>query len=139
MKKSYTILYVDDDHDDLLLIADAFERYTEHLRVVHACNGIEGLFALQQMQESGSLPCLVILDINMPKMDGKEMLKQLRANDDFKDLPVILFSTSGNPRDRDFAQSLDAEFITKPVSYSNMQSLISEFVSKCRLEVARWA
>lgn len=139
MKKSYTILYVDDDHDDLMLIADAFEKYTDHLRVVHAHNGLEGLSALKKMQENGSLPCLVILDINMPKMDGKEMLRRLRSDSDFKNIPVILFSTSSSAKDKDFALDFDADFITKPVSFSNLQFLIAEFVSKCRLEVAKTA
>lgn len=136
MKKSYTILYVDDDHDDLMLIADAFEKYTDHLRVVHANNGLEGLSALAKMQANGSLPCLVILDINMPKMDGKEMLQRLRTNSGFKHLPVILFSTSSSVKDKQFAQNFDADFITKPVNFSNLQSLIAEFVSRCKLEVA---
>lgn len=134
MNTSYTILYVDDDHDDLMLIADAFENYTSHLRVVHAYNGLEGLAALEKMKEKGSLPCLVILDINMPRMNGKEMLKRLRASSEFKDLPVILFSTSNSTSDKQFARELNADFITKPVSFSNLQALITEFVSKCTFE-----
>lgn len=139
MNKSYTILYVDDDHDDLMLIADAFERYTDYLKVVHAHNGLEGLSMLKKMQDNESLPCLVIIDINMPKMDGKEMLRTIRSNKDFQNLPVILFSTSNSEKDKDFAESLDADFITKPVSFPNLESLIAEFVSKCQFEAAKTA
>jgi CheY-like chemotaxis protein len=73
VKKSYTILYVDDDIDDLLLISEAFQKYTDHLTVIHASNGVEGLKCLNKFLQQGKLPCLVILDINMPVMNGKEM------------------------------------------------------------------
>ena len=139
MKKSYTILYVDDDQDDLMLIADSFEKYTEHLRVVHAFNGIEGLQALEKMEKNNALPCLIILDINMPKMDGKEMLQHIRANPHFRELPVIVFSTSTNPIDKQFAKAYDADFISKPIKFSNLESLIAEFVNKCHFEVEKSA
>lgn len=139
MSSRYTILYVDDDMDDLLLISEAFEKYTDHLKVVHAGNGVEGMTRLKSMQAEGSLPCLVILDINMPIMDGKELLKAMRQEKAFQELPVILFSTSSNPRDRLFAKNLDAEYVTKPLSYGEIKHLVSEFVTKCKFEVGNRA
>lgn len=139
MKRSYTVLYVDDDIDDLYLISDAFEKYTDHLTVVHAGNGMHGLQVLQKMNDNGELPCLVVIDINMPIMDGKQMLKKLRELPRYKDLSVILFSTSNSSVDKEFARSYQAEFISKPLSYSEMKSLIAQFVSKCRFEVKRTA
>ena len=139
MKRSYTILYVDDDMDDLYLISDAFEKYTDHLTVVHAGNGLQGLQVLQKMSDKAELPCLVIADINMPVMDGKQMLKKLREHTEYKDLPVILFSTSNSPADKEFAHNHDAEFISKPVNYSGMKSLVEQFVNKCRFEVKKTA
>lgn len=137
MKRSYTILYVDDDIDDLHLISDAFEKYTDHLIVLHACNGLEGLETLEKMHEAGSLPCLLIIDINMPIMDGKQMLEKLRTHSLFKDLPVILFSTSNSENDKQFAERHDADFIPKPAKYSELKSLVSKFVSKCKIEVKK--
>lgn len=137
MKRSYTILYVDDDIDDLHFISDAFEKYTDHLTVIHANNGIEGLKVLEKMHNSGSLPCLLIIDINMPVMDGKQMLEQLRAKLPFKYLPVILFSTSQSEKDREFAKNHDADFISKPKKYNELESLVSDFVTKCRIEVKK--
>lgn len=135
MNSSYTILYVDDDHDDLVLIAEAFEKYTDHLRVVHAYNGYEGIKALDKMRIKGSLPCLIILDINMPVMNGKEALKKIKEHTAYKNIPVIMFSTSSSSLDKKYAENLGAEFITKPISYTDIKSLVAEFVSKCRLEV----
>src|ERR1700694_1872854 len=135
MKHSYTILYVDDDHDDLLLISEAFLQFTEKLRVVHAFNGREGLQALKEMSAAHSLPCLVIMDINMPIMDRKEALVQMRKSEEFKTLPVVLFSTSNNSKDHQFAREWDADFITKPTNFSDMEGLVKQFVSRCVFEL----
>jgi len=89
MKRSYTILYVDDDADDLALISEAFEKYTDHLKVLHAANGVEGLKVLDKLHKEDKLPCLLIIDINMPIMDGKQMLKMLRDQRTYTQLPVI--------------------------------------------------
>jgi CheY-like chemotaxis protein len=137
MKRSYTILYVDDDEDDLLIISEAFERYTDHLSVVHAGNGIEGLKMLENMSEKGHLPCLLILDINMPVMDGKQMLQKLRARPKYNGLPVIVFSTSNSADDRKFALQNGAEFFSKPSGYSQLQTLVEQLVTKCRIEVTK--
>ena len=139
MKTSYTILYVDDDIDDLQLISDAFEKYTDHLRVVHAGNGKEGLKMLDAMKKETSLPCLLVIDINMPVMDGKEMLEKLRMQPAYKHLPVILFSTSQSEQDKDFAENFDAEFISKPNRYGELKSLVEQFVTKCSFEVEKSA
>lgn len=125
---------MDDDHDDILLISEAFEKYTDHLRVVHAYNGYEGVMTLQKMNEKGSLPCLIILDINMPVMNGKEALKKIRADRNYDDIPVIMFSTSNNLADKRYAEGLNADFITKPLSYNDMRALVDEFVSRCNIK-----
>lgn len=137
MDRSYTILYIDDDDDDLMIIAEAFEKYTDNLRVVHAYNGNEGLQVLRNMKEKIMLPCLIILDINMPVMDGKQTLAEIKRNKDYENIPVVMFSTSNSVYDKNFAERLGAEFITKPASYSDIQSLVKEFVNKCQLEVLK--
>jgi CheY-like chemotaxis protein len=139
MKRSYTILYVDDDADDLALISEAFEKFTDHLTVIHAGNGMEGLSLLERMNKEHKLPCLLIIDINMPIMDGKEMLRKLREEVPFKELPVIMFSTSDSSRDRQFAENYEADFLSKPSTYNELKALVGHFVSKCRFEVEKTA
>jgi CheY-like chemotaxis protein len=139
MTRSYTILYVDDDADDLSLISEAFERYTDHLTVVHAGNGVEGLKTLDKMHKEDKLPCLLVIDINMPIMDGKEMLRKIRERMAYKDLPVVMFSTSKSMIDQEFAEKYEAEFVSKPSKYIELQSLVGQFVNKCRFETHKTA
>jgi CheY-like chemotaxis protein len=137
MKRSYTVLYVDDDQDDLFLLAEAFEQYTDNLIVAHAYNGFEGLQVLEKMNREGSLPCLIILDINMPIMDGKATLAKIKTEEAYKDIPVVMFSTSQNPSDIAFAENLGAEYFVKPISYNNIKELVADFVKRCNLQIAR--
>lgn len=134
MKQSYTILYVDDDQDDLLLITEAFAKYTEKLTVINACNGHDGIQTLEKMNRNGSLPCLIIMDINMPVLNGLDALVQIRSQAEFKDIPIVLFSTSSNHKDAEFAAQWGAGYLTKPTSYGDLQDLVKEFVSWCSVK-----
>lgn len=133
---SYTILHVDDDEEDLMLIAEAFEKHTDQLRVIHANNGVEALQILEDRKRAGSLPCLILLDINMPVMDGKETLKQIKSQQEFTEVPVVLFSTSTNPADKLFATSYGADFITKPVNYTDVEGIVQQFAKRCQMAAA---
>jgi CheY-like chemotaxis protein len=135
MNPNYTILYVDDDKDDLMLISEAFEKYTDHLRVVHAFNGVEALQVLRKMYHKSILPCLIILDINMPIMDGKETLREIRKLEAYQHIPVVIFSTSRSPVDKDFAEGFNATFISKPHIYFELEKLVEQFVERCHVEV----
>ena len=132
MTRSYSILYVEDDADDLLIIAEAFEKYTDNLKIVHAHHGNEALQILNSLHLQDKLPCLIILDINMPIMDGKETLVEIRKKRAYDNIPIVIFSTSEKPEDKKFAESLDADYVTKPIQYSAMEKLVSDFVEKCR-------
>ena len=136
MSKKYTILYCEDDDDDLLIISDAFEKYTEDLRIHHARNGHEGLEILKSMSEEQKLPCMIILDINMPLMDGKQALREIRKVKDYSNIPIVVFSTSQSEKERRFVESLGAEFIAKPETYINLEAVVKAFVDKCKIDVS---
>jgi CheY-like chemotaxis protein len=132
MSRSYTILYVEDDPDDLLIIAEAFEKYTDNLKIIHAHQGYEALQLLNMLFLQDKLPCLIIMDINMPIMDGKETLVAIRRHKTYDNIPIVIFSTSEKPEDKKFAADLEADYITKPIQFSAMEKLVGEFVEKCR-------
>jgi CheY-like chemotaxis protein len=134
MPVKHTVLYAEDDADDLFIVQQAFDTYN-NIEVMHAGNGWEALKILDGLSANNVRPCLVILDINMPVMDGRETLERIRNNKDFHDVPVVLFTTSNSTLDRDFATRWQTELIVKPVDYSNLEGIVKKFVSTCNFEV----
>ncbi|MDB5207360.1 MAG: response regulator, partial [Flavisolibacter sp.] len=111
-----------------------FEKHDD-IKVVHSLNGSEALLALEGMLQENCLPCLIILDINMPVMNGREALQAIRNNPHFSKLKVVLFSTSDSPSDVAFAKSFDASLITKPIEYANLEMIAKAFVDQCNFEI----
>lgn len=135
MTSKHTILYIEDDLDDLFLVEQAFEKYNTDIQVVHAKDGFEALKYLNKLSDGHGMPCLIILDINMPGMDGRETLIRIKQSDRLKDIPVVLFTTSSSDRDKYFARKWNAEFITKPLVYSELEELAKSFVNLCDFEM----
>ncbi len=131
------ILYADDDNDDLLFVKEAFEEQSLNVDLVTAKDGVETLTYLKKSISCNNIPCLIILDINMPRMDGKQTLLKLKEMEELKHVPVILFSTSSQKTDKDFAQKHEAGFITKPIDYSQMGRIITTFFDYCSDDVKR--
>jgi CheY-like chemotaxis protein len=131
----HIILYADDDQDDQQLVIQAFEKYNHNVNIETASNGVEALKYLKNLSIYQQHPCLIILDINMPKMDGKETLMKIRQTDKLKDIPVVLFSTSASGKDKEFAHKWDADFISKPVTYTELISIADEFIKHCGYDV----
>lgn len=135
----HTILYAEDDLDDLFMIRQAFEQFDGVTQLLHASNGFEALEQLKKLKTEKHLPCLIILDINMPGMNGREALIRIRQSEDFKDIPVVLFTTSSSELDKAFARKWNAEFITKPLVYSELEELAKHFSSLCTASVSERA
>lgn len=130
------VLYADDDTDDLELVAEAFSKYRDNVELVTVTDGLQALSYLTTTTKSmNRLPCLIILDINMPRLTGRETLIRLREIDKFEQVPVILFSTSSQPYDKEFAQSYGAGFITKPLDYRQMDRIAEQFLQHCSDEI----
>ena len=126
------ILYVDDDEDDRVIMAASVERVNPNVEVVLAENGLEALEWLKSAQESASrLPCLIVLDLNMPFLDGRETFQRLREDTGLQKVPVIVFSSSENPGDKAQFTALGIEFLTKPSSIANMSEIVNHMISLC--------
>lgn len=130
-------MYADDDPDDIELVEDAFKRYASNVEVMTFRDASQALSYLKQLSGADPLPCLVIFDINMPLMSGKEALIRLRQIEQYAELPVVLFTTSSMPADKLFAQHYKAGFITKPLGYEQMELITKEFISHCTEETQR--
>lgn len=131
------ILYADDDQDDLMLVKDAFNRYSTNIEVVTVENGSEALSYLNNLSEIDPVPCLIILDINMPLLNGKEALKAIRVMERFKHTPVVLFSTSSLYDEKKFAEDYNASFISKPMDMGELEQVADKFIDHCSYEVRK--
>ena len=137
MPSKSIILYADDDQDDLQLLQQAFRHYSDNIEMLTFPNGFQALSYLKSLSSLDPLPCLIILDINMPGISGKEVLKEIRKMERFETIPVVLFSTSSHPQDKDFALKHNAGFITKPIDARQMAIVADEFIDHCAEEVKR--
>ena len=131
----HTIVYAEDDNDDVQFVRDCFNQYDNKIELIHAQNGNEALTVLHDLQQKEITPCLIILDINMPLMDGRQALVKIKGNEELKKIPVVMFTTSNSHLDKEFAQKWGADFITKPLRYSEVEGLAEEFVRRCDMEM----
>jgi two-component system response regulator len=117
------ILLVEDNPDDVELTRIAFEQanVAQLLRVVgDGAEALDYLFARGRHadRDATSLPSLVLLDLNLPRVDGREVLQAIRANEATRNLPVVVLTTSAEPFDIDASYALGANsYIRKPVDF----------------------
>jgi len=130
--KQKIILYVDDDADDREFLCDAIHKANPEVEVVQAENGLEALDYLNSNKENHNrLPCLIVLDINMPLLDGKETFHCIKNDRVLQALPVIVLSSSEKPADKDLFNNLGVEYFTKPTNISYLSTIASRMVSVC--------
>lgn len=132
-----TILYADDDPDDVELLKEAFECMAGDIELITCSHGAEALQYLQTLPLHKPTPCLIILDINMPVLDGKQALARLRSINRFSSTPVVLFSTSSDSREKDFARQYEAGFITKPLDVREMAKIADSFIDHCTEDIKK--
>jgi CheY-like chemotaxis protein len=131
------VLYADDDADDIQFVADAFKRYSKDVELVTVSDGMQALSFLTAIEPKDPPPCLIILDINMPKLNGKEALIQIRQIKRFRHIPAILFTTSSQSRDKEFADKYNAGFLTKPIDFSQVDVAVYTFMRHCTDEISK--
>ncbi len=126
-----TILCVDDDADDLILLKQAIHKIDSGYQIIEANDGVQALDILHHMKDTNNLPCLIVLDINMPRMDGKQTLVEIQQHDTLSSIPVVMFTTSSSMLDKKFSDSKKVEMITKPINESNLITTARKFLSYC--------
>ena len=128
---NHTILCVDDDEDDLFFIREALKLSGLSLNMVEAKNGQEAYDYLK-VARNEEVPSLIIMDMNMPKMDGKQTIQLIKSDLKLKSIPIAIFTTSSNTIDKNYFEKLGINFITKPFDYTVFVKKIIELLDKCK-------
>ena len=130
IEKSRVILIAENDQDDRLFIKLAFEQSNQKHRIMFVADG-EDLHHYLNLEEpytsraNAPYPDLILLDLNMPNMDGREALRQLKAHPKHCSIPVIMLSTSQNTSDIDLCYQMGANsFIVKPNLFDDFAKIV---------------
>ncbi|MGZ5135477.1 MAG: response regulator [Flavitalea sp.] len=122
------IFLVDDDPDDRMIFKLIFNEYKIARELIELGNGIEFMEYLDTCHRD-QIPALIFLDRNMPKMDGMQVLKLLKANFVYRHIPVVIFSNSRAALDKGEAYNLGANFfITKPPHIKDLRKMIEDLL-----------
>lgn len=121
------ILMAEDNPDDVELTREALVDSKMSIHLDHVPDGVEALRFLRRQPpyENATTPDLVLLDLNMPRKDGREVLNDIRADNALRKLPVVILTTSGSEEDVSTAYGLNANcYIQKPVDFEQFIKVV---------------
>ena len=140
------VLLVEDSPGDVRLTQEAFREANPAIRLHVASDGVEAMAFLQRegAHAHSPRPDIILLDLNLPRMDGREVLARIKEDDKLKTIPVVILTTSDAEADITKSYQLNANcYLTKPVQLDQFESLvksINEFwLTKARLPPQRQA
>lgn len=126
-----TILHVDDDADDRELLWDIMQKIAPQIKITAAENGLQALELLNENQERKSPPCLIVLDLNMPYLNGRETFECIKANSQLRSIPLIVLTSGENPADKALFAKEGIPYFTKPVKFSAMEIIATHIANLC--------
>lgn len=130
--RKWKILLADDDPEDQAIIKSAMEMIDAGNIIQFADNGEQLLNILGTIPHEDSEVCLIVLDLNMPRLNGTETLRLLKQDERYQEIPVIIFSTSINTLEKEKCMNLGAcDYITKPLSYKECIDTAQVFYNFC--------
>jgi CheY-like chemotaxis protein len=113
------ILVVDDDVEDHMILSEGILHTNPSQLLYFATDGVEALLFLEKLHTDAKKVSLMVVDLNMPKMGGVELLRRLKCDDRFKEIPVVIYSTSLNSIEKQECLHLGAlAYFTKPLSFN---------------------
>ena len=128
MRQIHRVLIIDDDEDDRELFCEALGYVNKDIDCFHATDGEEALAFLND--PNGNLPDYIFLDLNMPRLNGKECLAEIKKRNNIKDIPVIIYSTSNNRHDKEETKLLGAaDFLHKPNEFNLLIRELTQILS----------
>ena len=127
-----TILWADDDPDDLDMMHEVLRDVDHNYNIVEVHKGRKVLDYLQAIKNPDDFPCLVILDMNMPVLSGRETLVRLKKDPRYSSLSIVMFTTSNRPLDQTFCWQYGVVMITKPPSLNSLQKTVTQLLNHCQ-------
>ena len=130
---THQILVVDDDQEDHMILLEYFKESGNEQYVKFIENGQKAIEYLDKIINIDLLPRLIVLDLNMPILNGTQTLLQIKRDARYKNIPVIIFSTSENENEKRKCLSSGAlDYVVKPTNYSEGLKMIEKFTLHIR-------
>ncbi|HEX5151683.1 MAG TPA: response regulator [Parafilimonas sp.] len=120
------IMFVDDDQDDIEIFSDALRNLDPGVEITVAENGLKALDMLNNKR-----PSLIVLDLNMPFLDGKQTFEKIKANPQLENVPIIIFTSSINPADRAMFDESGISFLSKPDTVAGVDCAVAVMLDHC--------
>jgi CheY-like chemotaxis protein len=125
--KYTSVLLIDDDIDDRMIFGEVLRELAPDIHYHEAINGEDALIKLSQ----DLLPDLIFVDLNMPRVDGKQFLAEIQQLEHLKDIPVIIYTTSSHEADKKETRQLGASyFLTKPNSLRELTNILTDILQQ---------
>ena len=126
MTKKTTLMLVDDDEDDREVFMEVLESISPEASCLLAVNGRDALAKLKTLE---STPEIIFLDLNMPLMDGRQFLREVKTRPTLRNIPIVVLTTTSDKATMTETISLGAkDFVTKPVRYSDWRQILRSFI-----------
>jgi CheY-like chemotaxis protein len=125
-------LNVDDDDDDRAMFCDALNTIDSQISCIQKDCGEK---AIEFLTQSNVVPDYIFIDINMPRMNGYECLHEIRLLPQMADVPIIMFSTSFNPKDQAEFMALEIKFLNKTANINELVHSLRDLINKQTVEL----
>jgi CheY-like chemotaxis protein len=126
-----TILYIDDDQDDLLIFEESVNTLFPDITLFKAQSSEAGISILNQLEaENKPYPSLIMIDLNMPKTDGRKTLQHIRSIEKWQDIPIAIFTTSATKDDIEFCKMYGSACITKPMNFVDFNKTLQKLLQQ---------
>lgn len=127
------VLLVEDNPDDVIMIREAFEQSLTPIQLYVVSNGEQAIKFVRRTDAVAPRPSLILLDLNLPMRNGLEVLADLKGDDEFLSIPIVVLTTSRAPNDIERCYSLHANaYIFKPPDFDGFAGVIQQ-VATCFL------
>ena len=125
--KYTSVLLIDDDIDDRMIFGEVLKELAPDIIYHEAINGEDALFKLN----NNLVPDLIFLDLNMPRIDGKQFLAEIQQQDHLKHIPIVIYTTSSHESDKKETRELGASyFLTKPNSLHELTHILVDLLQQ---------